>query len=273
MNLPLEDAACDVIGKAMRGMAKDVATLSRESGVPEQAIADQLAGRYDSPALAQLAGPLFLHGPSLAALAEGTADPDPVSDPSLISFTTTWDDMTVNAYLVFDAGSRQAAVFDTGADASPIIAKVRDLGLTVTGIFITHTHPDHIAALDELRTALGHPAVHANRKESVPGATGFDPGATFPLGSLSIGTRLTCGHARAGTTYVINGGPRSLAIVGDAMFARSMGGGMISYAQALATNRKEILSLPDDTIIAPGHGPLTTVGWEKAANPFFPECK
>jgi glyoxylase-like metal-dependent hydrolase (beta-lactamase superfamily II) len=54
------------------------------------------------------------------------------------------------------------------------------------------------------------------------------------------------------------------------MFAGSMGGGMISYADALRTNREQILSLPDETILAPGHGPLTTVGEQKRRNPFFP---
>ncbi len=66
---------------------------------------------------------------------------------------------------------------------------------------------------------------------------------------------------------------RPVAIVGDAIFAGSMGGGKVSYADALATNRKEIFSLPDDTIIAPGHGPMTSVGEEKARNPFYPEFK
>ena len=62
---------------------------------------------------------------------------------------------------------------------------------------------------------------------------------------------------------------RSLAVVGDAVFAGSMGGGAVSYADALRTNRKEILSLPDATILACGHGPLTTVGEQKKSNPFL----
>jgi hydroxyacylglutathione hydrolase len=52
-----------------------------------------------------------------------------------------------------------------------------------------------------------------------------------------------------------------------------MGGGMISYSDALRTNREEIFSLPDDTVICPGHGPMTTVGQEKRHNPFYPEFK
>jgi glyoxylase-like metal-dependent hydrolase (beta-lactamase superfamily II) len=60
-----------------------------------------------------------------------------------------------------------------------------------------------------------------------------------------------------------------VAVVGDALFATSMGGGAISYQDAVSTNRSEIFSLPDETIVCPGHGPLTTVGWEKIHNPFF----
>jgi glyoxylase-like metal-dependent hydrolase (beta-lactamase superfamily II) len=52
-----------------------------------------------------------------------------------------------------------------------------------------------------------------------------------------------------------------------------MGGGMVSWARALETNRKELFSLPDHTVVVPGHGPLTTIGEEKAHNPFYPEFK
>ena len=72
-------------------------------------------------------------------------------------------------------------------------------------------------------------------------------------------------------TYLIDGLNQPVAIVGDAVFAGSMGGGMISYSDALRTNREKIMTLPDETILCPGHGPLSRVGWEKKHNPFFPE--
>jgi len=70
---------------------------------------------------------------------------------------------------------------------------------------------------------------------------------------------------------VVDGLERRIAIVGDAIFAGSMGGGMISYQDALRTNREKIMTLPDDSILCSGHGPMTTVGEEKKNNPFFPE--
>ncbi len=76
-----------------------------------------------------------------------------------------------------------------------------------------------------------------------------------------------------GTTYVISGLAAPVAVVGDALFAGSMGGGMISYDDALKNNREKIMTLPDETILCPGHGPMTTVAEEKRHNPFFPEFK
>ena len=91
------------------------------------------------------------------------------------------------------------------------------------------------------------------------------------MGALRLETRLTSGHSVGGITYVVSGLARPVAVVGDALFAGSMGGGMVSYADALANNRRHILSLPDPTVVCPGHGPLSTVGEEKQHNPFFPE--
>ena len=64
-------------------------------------------------------------------------------------------------------------------------------------------------------------------------------------------------------------GSASTTAVGDAVFAASMGGGMISYADALRTNQEEIMTLPSETVLCPGHGPLTTVGEERQHNPFL----
>ena len=68
---------------------------------------------------------------------------------------------------------------------------------------------------------------------------------------------------------MVNGLARPIAIVGDSLFAGSMGGGTVSYPDAVQNNLAKILTLPDDTIICPGHGPMTSVGEEKKHNPFF----
>ena len=82
---------------------------------------------------------------------------------------------------------------------------------------------------------------------------------------------MTSGHSPGGMTYVVMGLERPIAVVGDSLFAGSMGGGNVSYEDAIRNNREKILNLPDETIVCPGHGPLTTVGKEKRENPFFAE--
>jgi glyoxylase-like metal-dependent hydrolase (beta-lactamase superfamily II) len=101
------------------------------------------------------------------------------------------------------------------------------------------------------------------------GAQALTSEERFELGELRIDLLQTSGHSLGGITYWVRGLQRPVAIVGDAIFAGSMGGGMVSYEDALRNNREQILTLLDTTIICPGHGPLTTVGQEKSGNPFF----
>jgi hydroxyacylglutathione hydrolase len=176
--------------------------------------------------------------------------------------------MAVNAYLVWDPASRAAAVFDTGADCTEIVRFANQEKLSVKLILLTHAHSDHVADLPRLREETGG-QVFAPARESVPGAETIDEGKRFRLGKLEIDTRLTWGHSRGGMTYVVTGLGRPIAIVGDSLFAGSMGGGNVSYDDALRNNLEKILTLPDETIICPGHGPMTTVGEEKIHNPFF----
>ena len=81
----------------------------------------------------------------------------------------------------------------------------------------------------------------------------------------------THGHSVGGMSYIIDGLSSPVAIVGDAIFAGSMGGGMVSFADALNTNREKLMTLSEETIICPGHGPMSTIAEEKQYNPFFPE--
>ena len=140
--------------------------------------------------------------------------------------------------------------------------------LTVKLILLTHSHPDHVADLRRLRKETSAP-VYISDRESADGAEAISEGKRFRVGSLEIEARLTWGHSPGGMTFVITGLECPVAIVGDSLFAGSMGGGSVSYEEAVRNNREKILTLPDETIVCPGHGPLTTVGKEKRENPFF----
>jgi hydroxyacylglutathione hydrolase len=267
--IPLEDNAADIIGKAQRGLGISDTELAEKARVSSQKIRALREGGFDEFTLFRIAGVLGLAMRPLCELAKGEWHPRKIDElDGLAQFNTHYHGMAVNAYLVWDPSSRTAAVFDTGADCGEMIRYAKHHKLDVQLILLTHAHPDHLADLPRLREEAGAD-VFTPARESVPGAEPIDEGKQFRLGKLQIDTRLTWGHSQGGMTYVVTGLARPIAIVGDSLFAGSMGGGNVSYDAALQNNLEKILTLPDETIICPGHGPMTTVGEEKQHNPFF----
>lgn len=268
MQIPLEDYFNDIVGKAMRGLKMDPAAIAARSGVSTEQVEALRNGTWDPVVAQQVAPILGLSVTALVGSGEQTYRPAPVEVAGLAQFNTPFEDMTVNSYVAWDETTREAIAFDTGADCTEMLELLRDRHLTLSAILLTHTHGDHIYDLDRLKEKTGAPAFVGDR-EPIEGAQTFVVGREFHAGKLKVTTRLTWGHSVGGITYVVEGLERPVAIVGDAVFAGSMGGGGVSYTDALATNRSEIMTLPEDTIICPGHGPMTTVGEEATHNPFF----
>jgi len=267
--IPLEDNYSDIISKAQRGLRLSDTELAEKARVSSHKIRELREGEFDELALLRVAGALGLSARALCDLAtEGWRPPKIGEIDGLAQFSSQYHDMAVNAYLVWDPTSRAAAAFDTGADCRELLRFVAKQKLNVKMILLTHAHPDHVADLPCLREETGG-SVYVSEREPVPGAELIDEGKNFRLGKLDIATRSTWGHSQGGMTYVVTGLAQPVAIVGDSLFAGSMGGGNVSYEDAVQNNLKKILTLPDDTIICPGHGPMTTVGEEKVHNPFF----
>jgi len=266
--IPLEDTISDIIGKAQRGLGISDGRLTEQARINAEELKKLRRGHYDELALWRVAPVLQLAGRALVDL----TDPNYVTSAreidGLAMFNTPFRDVKVNAYLVWDPRSRDAVVFDTGSDCSAILKKIADEKLTVRLILLTHGHADHVAALKPLREATRAP-IYISRREQTAGAEAIDEGHKFEVGKLRIESLLTWGHSPGGMTFFVRGLKKPVAIVGDSIFAGSMGGGNASYKDALQNNLEKILTLPADTIICPGHGPLTTVADEKAHNPFF----
>ena len=266
--MPLEDNFHDVLGKAMRGQKLTEHAAAKKSGLTEDAVRRLLAGEFDESSARALATALQLHADALVRLACGTYEPVVECPKSVVVTTTPFGNMTVNAYILWDRHNHDAAIFDTGAEAAPLLDAVARLDLNVVAIFLTHSHADHVHALATLKRELGVEA-WSSEAEPVHGTNTFRPGDLFNAGQHFIRTRLTPGHSPGGTTFLIEGPLVQAAMVGDALFAGSIGGVHHGYTATLDSIRREILSLPGDTILFPGHGPLTTVAQEKSNNPFF----
>ena len=277
-HIPIEDNHEDIIGKVIRGENLELAALADAANISVDQIDRLLAGDVDEDAIRALAPQLGLDANALVVSANRIWRPEDVLlTDGLAVFNTEWHDMRVNAYAVWDPETRDAAIFDSGADADELIKFVESKQLVVHSIYLTHTHGDHIAKLPQLIETFPGATTYVHRLEE-SGLRGIeaetiDQGHIGAIGNLALLALHTHGHSAGGTTYLITGLERPVAIVGDSLFAGSMGGGKISFRDALANNREKILTLPDDTILCPGHGPLSSVSEEKAHNPFFPELK
>lgn len=273
--MQLEDHIGDIIRKgrlhkgvssaaaaAAAGLAPNEFARFEETGVSPHPL------RFDA-----LSRALDLDAAKLAAIAGGWLPRPAVLDPwrRLRVVVTAGAGMTVNAFVVWDEATREAALFDTGFDADPIRELVRAEGLELGHIFITHGHGDHVGALPELRRQFPATRVHCGSR-SAPLEDRNQPGESVAVGRLRVSHRETPGHSADGVTYIVEHWPGNaprVALVGDALFAGSMGRAAERAAGARDKIRDRILSLPGDTLLCPGHGPLSTVAEEKEHNPFF----
>ena len=271
----LEDHLGDIIRKTRAMNQVSTATAANAAGLSEGELAaleetGTLAQNINFSALASLIG---LNAAKLEELAKGwrPAPKDLRRWREFRVFTTTGDGMTVNCYLVWDEATRAAALFDTGFDAQPILDCLAENKLELKYVFITHSHYDHVEALPQIRAAFPGVRLRSGSKNA-PVDQRNQAAEIIPLGSLRVTHRDTPGHAEDGVTYIIGDWPETapaVAVVGDAIFAGSMGNGNGQWELAKQKVREQILTLPADTLICPGHGPLTTVAEEKAHNPFF----
>lgn len=271
MTIPLEDYYEDILGKAQRGLGLTDKQVCNRAEIEGDAWKRALKGEFEESVARAVAPVLGLGADALVTCGKREWVPAPVTLAGLRQCNTPFDDMTVNAYVVWNPRTRDAAIFDSGADARPLIDTVRSGKLNVRHILLTHSHPDHVADLQRLREAFPKAPIAIHGNETVTGADPFDEGDVFEADGLRITAHLTPGHSPGGTTFVIDGLERPVAVVGDALFAGSMGGAPSAWKSALTATREKILGLPGETVLCPGHGPLTTVAEELEHNPFFAE--
>jgi glyoxylase-like metal-dependent hydrolase (beta-lactamase superfamily II) len=192
-----------------------------------------------------------------------------------------------NCYLVVDQPARLCAIVDPGEDAGLILHKLRQTGARPVAIWVTHAHLDHVLGLPRVKAETGapiylHPADRplfdaVPRQAAAYGlpSTPLPPpdhdwahGDTVRVGSLTFAVRHAPGHSPGHVVLV--GDDR--ALVGDVLFAGSVGRTDLPGGDAdtlLGSIERELLSLPDATIVHSGHGPDTTIGRERRTNPFL----
>ena len=268
----LEDHAGDMVRKSRVGLsiaAEEVATLLGWSLSALKTFEDE--GVAPATETWQSAcQKLDLDADKLLSILHGW-EPSSIELPWVTKIETDDGGMTVNAYLIKDPQSREAVLVDTGWSYPALKRYMENNQADVRQLFITHAHGDHIAALTEIRQAIPKIEVLA-ASQALATSEPLKAGYTFSCGGLTIAVHETPGHTEDGLTFIVtdSNNPRlQVALVGDALFAGSIGGAPRHFHLAKKKVRQVVLSLADETVIAPGHGPLTQVGWEKQHNPFF----
>lgn len=197
-----------------------------------------------------------------------------------------------NAYIAHRVDQTTCFLVDTGFDPDMVIAEVERRQLEPAAILITHGHIDHIAGISEILRKWSNCDIWIGDKEkdklsdpmkNLSGAFGMPVSIDGPIRSLADGEEIEPaeipirvlhipGHSRGHVAFQVLCSDRQAVFVGDIIFSGSIGrtdfpdGNM---QQLLTGIREKILSLPEDTLLFPGHGPSTTVGEERQDNPFL----
>jgi len=194
-----------------------------------------------------------------------------------------------NCSIIGDESSRDAMVIDPGDDIEDILTVIRARGLQIKQIVITHAHIDHVGGAMKLRAATGAPIL-LNQNDyallkmldvqatwlgmATPGKVEIDrsiaAGDTVSAGAHTASVLHTPGHTEGSICLYF--APEKKLIAGDTLFAGSIGrtdlpGG--STQKIMRSLHETVLALPDETVVVPGHGSLTTIGEERQSNPFL----
>jgi hydroxyacylglutathione hydrolase len=195
--------------------------------------------------------------------------------------------LEVNCYLLACEETREGIIIDPGDNVETILQLIKDNNVNIVEIVATHGHFDHIGRVTSLKEATGAPfAIHKADMFMVEGLVDIaaflgletdpppqvdrfiDESDTITFGKETLNIRYVPGHAPGNIALIWPGH----AIIGDTVFSGSIGRTDLEGADPetlMESIRTQILTLPEDTILHPGHGPDTTVDREKRANPFL----
>jgi hydroxyacylglutathione hydrolase len=271
----LEDDPSDIMRKASRGIDVDPAMLAHQTGIDGGAIAAFFKGKAipNEDQAREIAVILNLDPGKFADAAARRWYPG-AEVPADVRHHPH-DPHPSNGYLFFLQDGKTAALVDPAGYPKTLLNAVNEGPFTLRYILITHKHADHCDATADVARAFPDAQIVMHRADVgaigslAPRAIPINDGDELGFGEdASIRMLHTPGHTDGSSCFLF----RSTVFSGDTLFAGSVGGifaDVSTYRDLIDSVRFKLFALDDDTVVMPGHGPPTTIGEEKAHNPFF----
>ncbi|MCF3651788.1 MBL fold metallo-hydrolase [Synoicihabitans lomoniglobus] len=274
---PLEDELGDVLDKAIRRSGLNEHEVAEQTSIPVerlQAVIDYTE-RLNPGEVAKLAKLLELNPVGLAAVA---SENYPLPEISGLPFCLYPLRMphgigVANAYLVADCCEDWGILFDCGVGAEGLWrnwpAKIK----RIAAVFITHYETEHCGGLSAIRSRFPAAPIFGPAVDNKPsGVISVDDGAVIREQGFAVTVRSCPGHSEGHHCYEVGVAEaptgRRLLVSGDLLFAGSVGGAYFCRRRLAASLQQVFAHSANDTVVAPGHGPLTTIANERAYNPF-----
>jgi hydroxyacylglutathione hydrolase len=277
--MPLEDDLCDVVKKARTGLKLSVGDLARLTGLPGADISalergDQVRDRAELRAVANGLG-LRVVPLEQIVLDKWLPRPLPLT-PGIETVHGEISGYAVKGYIVHDSG--EAVLIDTAYNAETMIEILEVRRLRLVGICLTHGHADHAEGIQKIMNRWPVPIylgaddltlLHWKPSESQLAPP--EHGRNISVGRLTVRCLTTPGHTPGGFCYTVEMPWGPVCFVGDTIFSGSIGRSnpFRLYRTHLDSVRRQVMTLPQDSLLLPGHGPGTTVGEEVEHNPFY----
>ena len=277
--IPLEDELGDVLDKALHCAGLNEEQLAARSGVAVDKIQNLEDYRYDDLTdddLRRLAAALGLNEVGLCALARNRYPRPRITGLPFCVYPIhmPFGVGVVNAYAVVDCATGVGVLFDGGIGFEALQQVWPKAVTRIEAVFLTHPEAEHIGGVAGALRQHGLATFYGPRNAPCgPECWPLGEGETVVASGYQITAFSTPGHCAEHNCYLVRPKnvpkARALLISGDLVFAGSLGGGYFSCAQLLRHARRILEALPGGTVIAPGHGPMTTVDNERKYNPFL----
>ena len=282
----LEDLFGDVVGKARRGQEFSIkyVTDALDLRLNEWKKLERYEWIPDKATIARIGGLLGLDIGKLQVCAEGGYFPlEPVGESlsgAQVEMIRLYEDsnqqmdaMSMNGFLLICPNTKKAAFIDPGFEFGKIIELIENSDVFLEKILITHGHYDHFTAMRDLVQETEADVFVSSKDTRMLNddvnlvSVKLQGNDRVKIGDIELRVAETNGHTPGGISFIGQG----FAFVGDALFAGSLGGTRKkeNFNDQKSAIERNILSLLNNTVIFPGHGPATTVGEERKSNPFY----